>query len=388
MEPTKVFLSSTCYDLKQIRSDLFDFFIDFGFSPILSEYPNFPIDPDKNAIENCIENVKNNTDIFILVIGNRYGSQISDGKSITNTEYIYAKKLGIPIYIFIYKPVLNIIPVWEKNKNGDFSEIVDSTKIFEFIRTIRETDNKWCFDFEKAQDIISTLRIQLSHLFKETLKLQRRFNSGLPDFYSELSSDAINLLLKKEEHYETLFFAQCLEDELHKFENLKNDLDYQIRFASKENIDDEIKLLQWLERNITSLKNYSTSADNLMNIAFQKYYGDPGVPSDLKGLYYVACRLAKTFQELLDWNNTVMSTTMSDDFIVLRDNFAQYTVDSALKIWGFPIMIKTGINKALESIANEINGPHEIEITLKLDIDQLAKENFTKEMERLQNKYK
>lgn len=388
MEQTKIFLSSTCYDLKQIRSDLFDFFTDYGFLPIFSEYPNFPIDPDKNTIENCIENVKSNTDIFILVIGNMYGSQIGDGKSITNTEYNYAKKLGIPIYIFIYKPVLNIIPVWEKNKNGNFSGIVDSIKIFEFIQSIREVEKKWCFDFEKAQDIISTLRIQLSHLFKETLKLQRQFNTGLPDFYNELSSEAIYILLKKEEQYETLFFAQCLEDELHKFENLKYDLDYQIRFASKENIDNEIKLLQWLERNITSLSNYSRSANNLINIAFQKYYGDPGVPSDLKGLYYVACRLAKTFQELLDWNNSVMSTSMNDDFINLRDNFAQYTVDSALKIWDFPHMIKTVINKALEGTTDGIKESREVHITLKLDVDQIARENFTKEMERLQNKYK
>src|SRR5674476_668187 len=99
MEPIKVFLSSTCYDLKQIRTDLFDFLVSYGVTPIFSEYPSFPIDPDKNTIENCIENVKNNTDIFILVIGNRYGAQIDSGKSITNTEYTYAKEVGIPIYL-------------------------------------------------------------------------------------------------------------------------------------------------------------------------------------------------------------------------------------------------------------------------------------------------
>jgi hypothetical protein len=51
MEPMKVFLSSTFFDLKQIRSDLFDFFISLGFTPILSEYPNFPVSPDKNTMD-------------------------------------------------------------------------------------------------------------------------------------------------------------------------------------------------------------------------------------------------------------------------------------------------------------------------------------------------
>lgn len=387
MEPMKIFLSSTCYDLKQIRSDLFDFITNMGFTPILSEYPNFPIDPDKNAIDNCIENVKNNTDVFILVIGNMYGSQIKGGKSITNTEYQYAKSLGIPTYIFIYKPLLNILPVWEQNKNGDYSKFVDSPKIFEFVQQIRDTEKKWCFDFEKGQDIISTLKIQLSHLFKETLKLQRQFNSGLPLFYNKLTPKAINILLKKEENYEALFFAQSLEDELLKHEDLKYDLDYQIRFGSKEKINDVAELLQWISRNLNSLGNYIQSSEGLMNKAFQKFYGEPGVPSDLKGLYYVSCGLSRLFYEMLNWYNSIISTAVEDDFITLRDNFALYTVNSALKIWEFPSLIKFEIARCLDLIHSGKKGPMNINIVLKLDVDSEAKDNFQIEMERIRNKY-
>jgi hypothetical protein len=190
-----------------------------GFTPILSEYPNFPVDPDKNTIENCIENVKKNTDIFILIIGNRYGAQIQDGKSITNTEYSYAKSLGIPSYIFIHKPLLNIIDVWEQNQNGDYSKFVDSTKIFEFVQQLRTSEKRWCFEFERAQDIVTFLKIQLSHLFKESLNLRKQFSSELPDFFGKLSAKAINILLRREENFELWFFAQCLEDEL---KNTKN----------------------------------------------------------------------------------------------------------------------------------------------------------------------
>jgi len=277
MESMKVFLSSTCYDLKQIRSDLMEFFLNIGFTPILSEYPNFPINPDKNTIENCIDNVKNNTDIFILIIGNRYGSQIDKDKSITNTEYLYAKSLGVPTYIFVDKSVLALIPVWEKNKNGDFTNIVDSTKIFEFIQSIRETDKKWCFEFERAQDIVAILKVQLPHLFKEALELQRKFSSNLPELYKNLSPKSINILLKKDVAFEIYYFAQCLEDELKKHDNLKYDLEYQIKYGSTDKIDNVSDLAVWISKNLDSINNLVESASILVNDAFKKFFGEPGV---------------------------------------------------------------------------------------------------------------
>ncbi len=383
MESMKVFLSSTCYDLKQIRADLLEYFLNMGFTPILSEYSNFPIDPDKNTIDNCIENVKNNTDIFILIIGNRYGSQINDDKSITNTEYLYAKRLGIPIYIFIYKPVLAIIPIWEKNKDIDFSNVVDSPKIFEFIQNIRETDKKWCFEFDKAQDIVSTLKTQLSHLFKETLDLKRKFDSTLPVFYNKLSPEAISILLKEEAFYEIFFFAQSLEDELKKHESLIYDLDYQIKFGSSEKVNDDIELQRWISRNLTSISNFVESANSLVNVAFKKFFGDPGVPADLKGLYYVACGLSRIFQELLSWQQTIISTSVNEDYIKLRNSFAKYSVNSALTIWDFPAMIRNEIKSANESIKN--GETPTIKVTLNFDIDKDASVDFLKEIKRLKN---
>ena len=58
-----VFVSSTCYDLKQVREDLKDFFEEnYGFQTILSEFDSFPVDPCKGTFENCIENVDNTAD--------------------------------------------------------------------------------------------------------------------------------------------------------------------------------------------------------------------------------------------------------------------------------------------------------------------------------------
>lgn len=46
MKRPALFVSSTCYDLKQVRSDIRQFLEDLGLEPLLSEFDSFPINPD------------------------------------------------------------------------------------------------------------------------------------------------------------------------------------------------------------------------------------------------------------------------------------------------------------------------------------------------------
>ena len=72
MSKVNVFVSSTCYDLSQIRNDIKQCISDLGHNPILSELKDFPIDTRLTSSENCINAVKNEADIFILIIGNKF----------------------------------------------------------------------------------------------------------------------------------------------------------------------------------------------------------------------------------------------------------------------------------------------------------------------------
>src|ERR1017187_3611365 len=119
-----VFVSSTCFDLNQVRADLRQFLIDMGFDPVLSEKPAFPVNPQISPVENCLRAVRERADIFVLIIGARYGFQNESGKSITNLEYIEAKAKGLPIYVFVLKKILDMIPVWKENPNRNFEGIV------------------------------------------------------------------------------------------------------------------------------------------------------------------------------------------------------------------------------------------------------------------------
>lgn len=173
-----VMVSSTFYDLKQVRADLSKFIADeLGYIPLLSELPAFPIDPDLNTIENCRARVEKNADIFVLIVGGRYGS-IADktDKSITNLEFLAARQKGIPIYAFIEKRILTILPIWQANKGADFKATVDTPALFEFVEEVRTQAKVWSFPFDTAQDIIETLRIQLAYLFNDSLSIRKKLS--------------------------------------------------------------------------------------------------------------------------------------------------------------------------------------------------------------------
>ena len=59
----ELFVSSTCYDLSQVRADLRDFAESIGFEPVLSELENFPVDPGTGTLDNCLNAVKTRADV-------------------------------------------------------------------------------------------------------------------------------------------------------------------------------------------------------------------------------------------------------------------------------------------------------------------------------------
>ena len=73
-----IFVSSTCYDLKQIRQNIKDFIEnELGYEAILSEYDSFPINPDINTVNNCLRVVEERADIFVLIHAGGRGRGIS-----------------------------------------------------------------------------------------------------------------------------------------------------------------------------------------------------------------------------------------------------------------------------------------------------------------------
>ena len=65
----------------------------------MSEHDSFPIDPDRTTVENSRRNVRENADIYVMVVGARYGSIDAEAdKSVTNLEFVEARARGVPAY--------------------------------------------------------------------------------------------------------------------------------------------------------------------------------------------------------------------------------------------------------------------------------------------------
>lgn len=337
MDKINIFVSSTCYDLAQIRTDLKDFIEKLGHNPILSEEHDFPIDPNKENIENCINAVKEKADIFVLIIGNRYGCT-NNGKSITNIEFLTAVEKGIPIYIFTLKNMLNILPVWEDNKECNYSSVVDNPQIFQFIQDVRKNSGLWNFEFEKAQNIKEILKIQLSYLFNSTLQLRQKFKVlGNDDLVRKLSNKSIQILLEKKDLYETCFFFQCLFDEVAKYKDLRNDYEYSIVTTSSHKIDNYNDYLSWSRIKYEQLSRIIEALNTVFNKMFPYYYAEPGIASDLDGLYYTAKTYGKLYASLLEWSIDTLSLVVEDEYKKSRNILAKLADEVILQLEEYPI---------------------------------------------------
>lgn len=183
MARPRVFVSSTYYDLKHIRSSIDNFIESLGYDSILSEKGDIAYSPDAPLDESCYREASS-ADIFVLIIGGRYGSSASTEEkkptraffekydSVTKKEYDSAASKDIPIYILLEKNVYSEYHTYLKNQGNKINYAhVDSVNIFELIRDIlSKKQNNPIQTFEKFSEIELWLKEQWAGLFREFLQ--------------------------------------------------------------------------------------------------------------------------------------------------------------------------------------------------------------------------
>lgn len=379
-----IFISSTCYDLSQVRQDLRDFISNLGYNPIISEQNDFPIEPQLDNWENCINAVKEYADIFVLIIGNKYGSVNESGKSITNTEYLTAIQKGIPIYTFSLKQMTTLLPTWERNPNADFSNVVDNNQIFEFLSDVRKKSGRWNFEFENAQDIKDTLQKQLSILFKKSLELRKIITSSpYEDLFAKISSKALNIILQKEEGFDIKFFMQVLQDGITDCRDLKNDYQYSIILKPIHERRHFNELLFWLRQKIDEIWSYIDSLHKLSD-AFKTFYKENDNESDLRGLYYVASTYVELYANLLKWGTAVKGMVVPDECKKLMEILSGMPSSILMEMEKYPSDSMKKIPLCIEKIKNgTIEKGDMIQFPFEIDIPDNFLTTYKKELNRI-----
>ena len=95
----QVFVSSTFTDLQEERQEVIKALIELDCFPASMEF--FPSTDDDQWT--LIQQIIDDCDYYIVIIGGRYGSISAEGISYTEKEYRYALEIGKPIIAFLHK---------------------------------------------------------------------------------------------------------------------------------------------------------------------------------------------------------------------------------------------------------------------------------------------
>ncbi len=177
MAKPRIFISSTFYDLRQVRSDLDIFIENLGYEPVRNEEGDIPYGKDDALEEYCYKEIKA-VDILVSIIGGRFGSESKrSNSSISQIELRTALKENKQVYIFIEKNVLSEYETYLINKENTSMKYryVDDVRIYHFIEEVKNLNaNNNIKGFETASDISRYLKEQFAGLFQRFLEEQTR----------------------------------------------------------------------------------------------------------------------------------------------------------------------------------------------------------------------
>ena len=177
----KVFVSSTCYDLVDLRAELYEELrgmgIDAHFSDLKESGFSVPSEPTTNSIEACIADMLS-CDLVVFVLSQRYGpvlkGQFGD-VSATRAEYDAAKKAKKPTHFYVRNDLWGDYTAWRRNgRKSDFkpswaASFEDAAGLFAMIAdhvSLHGEDgkadaNNWRETFASSVDLRETLRRRL-----------------------------------------------------------------------------------------------------------------------------------------------------------------------------------------------------------------------------------
>jgi len=177
MAKPRIFISSTFFDLRQVRTDLERFIKELGYEAVRNETGGITYGKDSKLEEYCYKEISE-IDILVGIVGGKFGSQSENGDySITQTEIKTAIDQNKQIYIFVEKNVLGEYETYLINKENESIKykFVDDKRIYKFIEELYSLPkNNIIHPFETVQEIILFLKEQWAGVFRDLLMQQTR----------------------------------------------------------------------------------------------------------------------------------------------------------------------------------------------------------------------
>lgn len=211
MAAPRVFISSTFYDLKQVRNNIGDFIKSLGYEPVMHERSGVAYSQTAPLENDCYHELAS-CDIVVCIIGNHFGSQSLDNDlSITMNEIQNAIKNKKKVYIFIANDVYTEHRTYLLNKDtGTFkSAYTDDIRIHEFIAELNKTvKNHVIMPFETTDQIINTLKSQFAGLLQNLLQREASMTEAKTAYDLQQSADRMKEIINDFEQQKEEFFTR------------------------------------------------------------------------------------------------------------------------------------------------------------------------------------
>lgn len=381
MTTPNVFVSSTCYDLGEVRAELRAFIEGTGFHPLLSDHATFPISPDETALENCVRTVRESADIFVLLVGARRGAETDDGRTITNVEYDTAVELGLPIYVFIDKRIKIYYDVWRVDPNTAVPG-VDDNRIFEFIDRLNSSGRRWLLEFEHGADICDQLRYQWAVLLRRLLK-DRPAVAASPSV-SSADSEPLPPTLRislETPGWQLVVMADRLRAGLLELGPKRREHDLGLARSCGDFVapDDVMSF-------VSEYANRFSHAVRNINAVFQQTGSGLVIDANTEVTIFeeLADEVVTMYRDLLDQSADIRSTVVSDRFVHLLEILATFPNNALNEIE----MFSADVNATADAlIAWEESGhstdPPTVNLALILTVNEVTSTQFSDELQRI-----
>lgn len=207
MAAPRVFISSTAYDFKAAREQLYSFVRSLGFEAVANERSDILFDFRSHTHNDCVREVAS-CDVMVVLVGSRFGSEadlehitsldigeviskaiddpdasVPDKISVTQAEVLSGIQRGIPIFTLVDETVLQDKRTYEANIGSEFvdkmqfasiTQVGTARYIFSFIDLLQNrSTNNAVIPFGSVEDITNHLRKQWAALFQRLLDEQR-----------------------------------------------------------------------------------------------------------------------------------------------------------------------------------------------------------------------
>ena len=278
-----IFISSTDYNLKDLRAELARFLSELGYRPILSSAEGFPdSSPILEPWESCLP-VLDKCFVMVLIIDGQYGTALKwpnykdhfgeEKHSPTHGEYVFAHKMRKRMLVFIRKSLMphyqsyrTTLDNFGNNKEEAKKALIPTLppyvtfETLEFINKVKTTKPiPWINEFDDITSVKKEIQKKMLNELAELFLIKNKHSETVIDAFNKVM-DSLSL----EEQKKALLKINAtkeITDAVDKLEEYKSDLEKtssELEKTKSSNTKDKEKF----EKKISSLNNKINELEN------------------------------------------------------------------------------------------------------------------------------